>query len=201
MSVATPEQLAALPKRSPWPHGWHELSFVGTCGKRDALRIYARLGLTPILVHGILPDGRCTCGREDCSSAGKHPVARQWQRQAFDLENVDAGLVDRWQLNLGLRTGEQRDGSHLIVIDVDGERELLRPLEEKWGKLPTTLSAKTPRGFHFFFRSDKPVPNRARVVPGVDIRGTGGQVVCPPSLHRSGHVYRWLHIQRPEVLP
>ena len=36
-----------------------------------------------------------------------------------------------------------------------------------------------------------PVPGLVRVVPGVDVRGDGGYVVAPPSVHASGRRYTW----------
>jgi Bifunctional DNA primase/polymerase, N-terminal len=43
-----------------------------------------------------------------------------------------------------------------------------------------------------WFTYDEPVGNRAKVNDvGLDVRGVGGYVVVPPSVHPSGHVYSW----------
>lgn len=200
-----PEGLLATlpPPREPIPHGWHDLEWIAQTDRRDAIRIYARLGLHPIAVHGIR-DGACTCSRPDCAARGKHPVDVGWQRGALELDVLDAMLLTEWRYNVGLRAGRQPCGRSLVVIDVDGPRELLEPLEREHGAFPETLTARTGRGgLHLFYwlRDGIEMGNRANVVPHVDVRGTGGQVVAPPSRHASGTSYEWINVREPAVLP
>lgn len=181
------------------PLRWRWLERVAT--PRQVVRLYAGLGLHPIAVHGVRPDGRCTCDRHDCAQPGKHPLARGWQTAALDLDALDRTLARDSDLNVGLRTGRQSDGRFLIVVDVDGPRELLEPLEREHGAFPPTLTARTGRGgLHLYYFSEAEVGNRAGVVDHVDVRGRGGQVVAAPSLHRSGDRYTWLEIREPAVL-
>ena len=42
-----------------------------------------------------------------------------------------------------------------------------------------------------YFRSDAEVRNRAGIIDGVDVRGEGGYVVAPPSIHSNGNRYEW----------
>ncbi len=92
-------------------------------------------------------------------------------------------------------------GRFLVVVDVDGPRELLEPLEREHGPFPETLTALTGRGgLHLYYWSETEMGNRTNVVDHVDVRGRGGQVVAPPSLHRSGKRYTWTLIREPEVL-
>ncbi len=196
--------VAHLRPREPEPFGWDDLRYVAGSDRRDAVRIYAALGLHPILVHGIRRDGSCTCGRLGCASAGKHPIAAGWQKAPLDVAELDALLASEWRYSIGLRTGRQPCGRFLVVVDVDGPRSLLEPLEAEHGAFPPTLTARTGRGgLHLFYRA-RPgieVPNRAGIVPNVDIRGAGGQVVAAPSSHASGGRYTWIDIRAPEVLP
>jgi hypothetical protein len=110
---------------------------------------------------------------------------------------TDARAIETWWrqvpiYNLAIATGEV---SGIIVLDVDNtdaEAEL-RKLELEHGALPATVESITARGRHLFFRHPQvQVHNSAgKVAPGVDIRGSGGYVVAPPSVHPSGRVYCW----------
>ena len=197
----------AIRPRPAISHGWHDLhcfNAPGTRDKRTAVLIYARLGLHPILLHGIAEDGRCTCRRATCDkSKGKHPVHASWQTADLDVDALDAALTDNWRLNIGLRMGPQPGGFDLVCIDVDGGRELLAPLESQLGPLPPTLTATSGRGLHLIYRiadSATAPRNRTRIVPGVDVRSAGGQIVASPSLHQSGRYYRWTECRAPEVM-
>jgi putative DNA primase/helicase len=88
----------------------------------------------------------------------------------------------RWpRANLGIVTGAR---SGLVVVDVDG------PVIP--AACSPTLTARTARGWHLYYRHPGgEVRNRAGVLEHLDVRGDGGYVVAPPSLHESGHVYAW----------
>jgi phage/plasmid-associated DNA primase len=95
-----------------------------------------------------------------------------------------------------------------VVIDVDvrpdkdGSTALFN-LETEHGALPRTLTSKTPSGGrHLFFRVPTGVEIRnsvSKIGPGIDIRGTGGQVVLPPT-SIDGKAYAWLDAG-PDGLP
>jgi hypothetical protein len=70
----------------------------------------------------------------------------------------------------------------------------LRRLETAYGELPETVESLTARGRHVWFRMppDAGVRNSAsRIARGIDVRGTGGYVLAPPSVHPSGRKYAW----------
>jgi hypothetical protein len=47
-------------------------------------------------------------------------------------------------------------------------------------------------GRHLYFAHPGPIlRNRVGLATGIDLRGDGGYVVAPPSLHASGKPYRW----------
>jgi hypothetical protein len=120
--------------------------------------------------------------------------------RGFHDATTDADRINSWwkqipELNVGFPTGEP---SGLFVVDVDGDdgRHSLAELEEKHSLLPPTISVITGRdgrGEHLYFQLGKhSVRNSAGLVgPGIDVRGTGGYVVAPPSIHPSGRVYAW----------
>jgi Bifunctional DNA primase/polymerase, N-terminal len=86
--------------------------------------------------------------------------------------------------NIGLITG----AGGLVVLDVDGDegRQSLKGLA-----LPSTPTVRTKRGFHAYFRADRPLPTRLKGLPGVDLLADEWQVLAPSSIHPDRHVYAW----------
>lgn len=81
------------------------------------------------------------------------------------------------------------------VLDIDpraGGDDALRELEQKHGRLPETPMVLTGGGgFHFYFRTERPLKNGA-FAPGVEIKSKGGYVIAPPSIHPdTGKRYVW----------
>ncbi len=188
--------------------GFARLAWVSMLDKHDTATICAALGLNVIVTHGLTDDGACTCGdrtEAHMRSRGKHPIAKAWQKAPFDLEFVRNKLRENWRYNVGIRTGLQPCGRGLVVVDIDGPRELLAPLEREASQpFPETLTARTGSGglhLYYWLRDGVEVRNTQGLVTHVDIRGYGGQVICPPSLHLSGNRYEWIDIREPAVLP
>lgn len=100
----------------------------------------------------------------------------------------------RWPAaNVGIVTGAV---SGLVVLDVDpghGGVASLGELERRHGPLPRTLEAISGGGGRhlYFAHPGGHVPNRVAVAPGIDLRGDGGMIVAPPSVHPSGVPYVW----------
>jgi len=100
----------------------------------------------------------------------------------------------RWpEANVGIVTGAV---SGLVVLDVDPEKggeASLAALEATFGRLPATLSVRTGGGGRhlYFAHPGEPVPCAVGLRPGLDVRGDGGYVVAPPSIHPSGRPYRF----------
>jgi len=155
---------------------------------------YARGGWRVLPLHGILR-GCCTCRRPCGRSAGKHPVGALVPRGLHDA-TLDVDTISRWwsrmpAANIGIATGA---GSGLLVVDIDprnGGAETLDRLERQVGELPPTPRVSTGGdGVHYYFRL--PLGElRSTLGSGIDIKGDGGYVVAPPSLHVSGREYSW----------
>ena len=155
--------------------------------KKNVLKDMLRQGLKIIELYGINNQGFCTCYRgTKCSSAGKHPVHKEWKNSYIRTEQELEDLIDKKpHANFGIITG-----SGLVVIDVDAKSGGLETLESIKELLPLTLTIKTGGGgYHFYYKTDQHISNRTNMLKGIDIRGDGGFVVAPTSKHKSGEYY------------
>lgn len=199
---------AVKPSPVSRPTEWSDLllfSAPGTRDKRTAIRVYEKLGLVPLLLYGVNDDGSCMCRDSDCErSIGKHPVDKNWETNAVDIGRIDRALEKNHRWNIGLRMGAQPGGFRLVALDVDGPRETIAPLEAELGPLPATLTSGSGKGLHLIFRvdADRKFKNSVRVA-GVklDVRCDRGQIVAPPSKHRTGAFYHWVDAREPEMMP
>ncbi|MEP3226317.1 MAG: AAA family ATPase [Parasphingorhabdus sp.] len=121
-------------------------------------------------------------------SNDKKPVG-SWKR--WQTERPDQSRIETWaaeESNVGIATGAV---SGCIVLDLDSDRAVM---DAEARGLPTTVKSKTAKGMHVFFKHPGgTIANRANLLPGVDIRGDGGYVVAPGSVHPSGATYQWLN--------
>lgn len=173
-------------------------SSLSTDSLMEAALGYAYRGWRVFPLNGIF-NGRCTCGRRDCSSPGKHPLVRRCLHEASsELKQVSVWWR-RWPLaNIAIATGE---GSGLVVIDVDLPLAL-RSLDAIVGKVPPTSVSLTGGGGLHLLLAHPPnrsirnhasrLPGIGGELPGIDLRGEGGYIVAPPSRHVSGQSYSWL---------
>lgn len=135
----------------------------------------------------------------------KRPIVR-WE--PYQHEAADEARLKRWfarwpDANIAVVTGEV---SGLVVLDVDpkhGGERALAALEARHGPLPTSVEAVTGGGGRhvYFAHPGREVRNRTGLAPGIDLRGDGGVIVVPPSLHPSGRRYRWKRGRAPDDLP
>jgi hypothetical protein len=127
-----------------------------------------------------------------CQPRGKEPACDTGLHAA--TTNVER--INRWwqafpDLNIGIATGT---ASGIFVLDIDGEdgEGSLLKLEGEHGALPPTVEAITGKGRHCYFRTRGSIHNSVgQIGTGLDIRGDGGYVIAPPSVHPSGRPYAW----------
>jgi len=129
-----------------------------------------------------------------CAPKSKFPATPHGLLDA----SCDPAVLERWwasnpEYNVAIATGGP---SGVFIIDVDGpEAETrLRALEVVNGTLPASVEVITGQGRHIYFKMppDTEIRNSAsKIVRGVDVRATGGYVLCPPSVHPSGRRYCW----------
>jgi len=101
--------------------------------------------------------------------------------------------------NIGMATGHL---SGWVIIDCDSEEAANRFIEE-YPEAKDTLQVQTGRGKHYYFEFEEGIRNDAGKLLGlgIDIRGEGGFVIIPSSIHANGKPYRWLNKIKPIKLP
>jgi len=166
---------------------------------------YAHRGWPVFPLHSPTQDSGCDCRRDCGRNAAKHP---RTQHGVLDA-TTDSETVARWwrmwpMANIGLATGAR---SGLVVLDVDpkagGDRSLA-DLIARHGPLPSTPTVWTGGGgLHYYFAMPaSSVRNSASTLgAGLDMRGDGGYVVAPPSVHSSRQPYVWAVACDPVPLP
>jgi Bifunctional DNA primase/polymerase, N-terminal/AAA domain/Primase C terminal 1 (PriCT-1) len=126
-----------------------------------------------------------------CRLRGKEPLTDHGLKDASRAEEV---IREWWTIydeaNIGHPTGQH------VVLDVDGPEgeKALAALESEHGPLPETLTARTGRGRHLYFAANGTLLRNSagKLGPQLDIRGEGGYVIIPPSIHPFGRQYEWL---------
>lgn len=138
---------------------------------------------------------------------GKTPMtAHGFQDAITDLTQVNEWWAKWPQANIGTPTGITFD-----VIDVDGPpgfaslgamrhhncppdccAETTCPGDPTVLGLHVIAKAYTGGGGRHLLVQATGHKNHTSLMPGIDIRGTGGYIVLPPSRHESGRIYDWL---------
>lgn len=120
---------------------------------------------------------------DPCSKKPSIDWKKYQAQKPSDHENCQwfgPAFADR---NIGIVTGAV---SGIVVLDID------KPDKFNVWDLPKTPTAKTGKGYHYYFKHPGfPIGNIS--LPYGDLRGDGGQVVAPPSIHPNGSVYQWVH--------
>src|SRR3990167_9409353 len=122
--------------------------------------------------------------RED----GKRPLSNwtEFQKRLPTIEEVKKWFTENKTANLGFITGSI---SGFFVLDIEASVDVGNFIKEY--ALTTTAVAKTGgNGWHYYYKCPIgiKVPTKARIFGkeskwAVDIRGDGGFVVAPPSVH------------------
>ncbi len=137
------------------------------------------------------------------------PVADRSKRPAiawrpFEEKAAARDVVVDWfqgpraASGVGVITGKVSGNLFVVDVDVGPGKEgddTLRAIQMRHEDLPITAEVRTGGGGrHLYFRAPPGVLVKTGtdiLGPGVDIRGEGGFVVAPPSVHPSGLQYLW----------
>ena len=169
--------------------------------RKQYAQFYATEFGVPVLPLTYPVDGKCSCGNADCSSPGKHPI-QNLAPHGVQNATTDPDVIGQWfdkypDANIGVATGA---ASGIFAVDVDVKSGGLETWAD-WQDINRTVNTLTSLtgsgGNHYWFKTDgQEFKNSAsKVGPGIDIRGEGGYIVAPPSMHISGNAYEF------EVLP
>jgi hypothetical protein len=153
---------------------WDKARYTNTKACRDAAIRYLHAGFCPIPV--MLNKRPCVHWRDLLQHPPSTDTIAQWWQKWPDA-NVAIALTDM-----------------LCVIDFDGINFSQIPF---YFHLPLDAPrVTTGKGLHVYLKTHTPIGNRAGVFRArgctVDVRGKGGYVVAPPSVHVNGNKYEWL---------
>lgn len=116
---------------------------------------------------------------------------------------ADLPAVFEGRCNVAVLTG--RASGNLFVLDCESEPAFERALLAMRRRGIPLWAVTTARGGHIYLRSGEGevksiAPGR---LPDLEVRGQGGYVLAPPSIHPTGAVYTWLAREgaAPPVVP
>ena len=112
----------------------------------------------------------------------------QYQHRRATLAEIEDWFTDP-TMGVGIVTGAI---SNIIVLDFDGSlgAETEAQILPRIGVGPVALTGGG--GAHrIMAHPGRKVFTRTGVLPGMDVRGDGGFIVAPPSVHASGRQYSW----------
>lgn len=126
------------------------------------------------------------------ASRSKQPP-RDFSWKEFQERRATESEVKNWwskwpQANIGITTGKV---SGIVVLDLD---TVLAVETAKEKGIPMSPTAATGGGYHIYLKHPGfPVVNAVKLgdIKGLDVRGDGGYVVAPPSIHPTGRRYQW----------
>ena len=149
---------------------------------KDWALLYASMGLA---VFPLRPNDKRPATEKGCKAA------------TTDIQQIESWWNTSPSYNIGIATGGISGGLVVIDLDIDEDKgingyESLKEWQRENGELPETWTSVTGRGgYHFLYKDGATSQNRVGLYDGVDIRGEGGYIVAPPSIHPNGRQYEW----------
>lgn len=121
----------------------------------------------------------------------KKPSIESWaeyQKRPPTEEELKVWFDNGTPQNIGIVTGRV---SGIAVLDFDTPEAI--EIARRNG-MPVCPIAKTGKGYHGYFLYQDGIRNFQKRVdlPGIDLRGQGGYVVAPGSVHSTGERYKWV---------
>lgn len=160
---------------------------------------FAERGIPVFPLFGIAGDN-CTCGNRIESgkcSAGKHPRhTDSFKGATTNIASIETLFKYSPQMNYGVATGRRKGDTDkvLVVVDIDWykpqARQTMEDLNLAGYFFPDTAEVLTGGGGRHLYYWAKAGTKFAKTAgPGIDLKGEGGYVVGPGSMHKSGTRY------------
>lgn len=132
-----------------------------------------------------------------CAQPGKCPAVNWREKSTKDEHKIRKWWEHPWRAgevaftpNIGIDCGK----SGVLVLDADAYKDTYAGEHLlNWEDQQTVTSISGGGGQHLYFQRDAAEYGNAtgNLPAGIDIRGVGGYIVAPPSLHHSGRPYQW----------
>jgi hypothetical protein len=144
-----------------------------------------------------------------CRADNKRPHTTNGFHDASADPAVIRGWWSRWpNAMIGAPTGPSMGA---WVLDIDDPATFSAACDDMGIVLPSTRCASTGKGLHHYFEWDATTPIRNAQqdkkgwpfpdLPGAEVRGDGGYIILPPSLHPLGRRYEWIRDEDPSEAP
>lgn len=123
-----------------------------------------------------------------CQGKKPFPGTRGFLDATTDMKQIEAWWTATPDANIGIATGKK---AGFVVIDIDKNKsgyESFSSLCEDLRSFPmsdpeTQYIITGTGGMHIYFRYQEGIRNKQEFRPGLDVRGEGGYVLAPPSVH------------------
>jgi hypothetical protein len=156
----------------------------------------------PVFPLHTVRDGKCSCGNAKCGRrSGKHPrTAHGLTDATTDPETIRSWWAKWPDANIGIPTGA---ASGFWVLDVDGiagSESLQRLCKEQGSQIEDTRHSRSGGGgshLYFQYPGFEVESSNGRLARGIDVKGDGGCIVAPPSVHLSAGRYEWIDESAP----
>jgi hypothetical protein len=124
----------------------------------------------------------------------KKPFVKWTKHQAKKETHQKYNKIRQWWgefglgANVAIVTGKV---SNIVVVDVDSQAGH-DALNEFLPNSLITPTAKTPKGWHYYFKYNEEIKTGTRIITDTDIRADGAYIIAPPSSNGDGKNYSWL---------
>ncbi len=133
--------------------------------------------------------GLCTIPISPKAKTPALPGWKQYQSRKPDVSERWEWFGEHEDRNLAIIGGEV--SGNLFVIDFDDKQVYLSWARAHKELVQTTAIVRTSKGYHVYLRAAEPVDTRD--FNGGEVKGEGGYVVAPPSVHPSGARYEFVN--------